>query len=104
MKPNIACCFDTWSDKNVFLAHGKLGIAKKCVLFSQWSLSFLQCFVPFAGGTVVKKTKMGQLIFSFKRAAFGGNASLQPADPSIALLLEHPTAACPRSVIHVGQK
>ena len=39
-----------------------------------------------------------------EETAFGGNASLQPADPSIADFLEHLTAACPRSVTHSGQK
>ena len=39
-----------------------------------------------------------------EKPAFGGNASLQLADPSLTHFLEHPTAACPRSVIHAGQK
>ena len=37
-------------------------------------------------------------------AAFGGNASLSLADPCLAHVLKHPTAACPRSAIHGGQK
>ena len=37
-----------------------------------------------------------------EKAAFGGDASLQPADPSHAHLLEHRTTACSRSVIHAG--
>ena len=39
----------------------------------------------------------------FKKAAQGGNAGLWPADPSLAHSLEHPTAACQRSVIHADQ-
>ena len=39
-----------------------------------------------------------------RKNAFGGHASLQPADPSIDHLFEHPTAACPRPMIHTGQK
>ena len=39
-----------------------------------------------------------------EETAFGGHASLEPADPSIADFLEHITAACPRSVIHASQK
>ena len=39
-----------------------------------------------------------------EETAFGGHASLWPADPSIADFLEHLTAACPRPVIHAGQK
>ena len=39
-----------------------------------------------------------------EETAFGGHASLQPADPRIADFLEHLTAACPRPVIHAGQK
>ena len=39
---------------------------------------------------------------SFKEAAFGGRASLQPADLSIAHFREHPTAVSPRSLMHVG--
>ena len=39
-----------------------------------------------------------------EETAFGGHASLEPADPSIADFLEHLTAACPRSVRHAGQK
>ena len=39
-----------------------------------------------------------------EETAFGGNASLEPADPSTADLFEHPTAACPLPVIHAGQK
>ena len=36
--------------------------------------------------------------------AFGGNAGFKPADPNIAHFFEHPTAACPRRMIHAGQK
>ena len=39
-----------------------------------------------------------------EETAFGGNASLEPADPSIADFLEHLTAACPCPVVHAGQK
>ena len=39
-----------------------------------------------------------------EETAFGGHASLQPADPSIGDFLEHLTAACPIPVIHAGQK
>ena len=39
-----------------------------------------------------------------EETAFGGHASIQSADPSIADFLEHLTAACPRPVIHAGQK
>ena len=38
-----------------------------------------------------------------KKAAFGGHASLRPADPC-SRLLEHPTAVCPRPTIHGGSK
>ena len=39
-----------------------------------------------------------------KKNVFFGIASLQPGDPGIANFLGHPTAACPRSVKHAGQK
>ena len=39
-----------------------------------------------------------------EKTAFGGHASLWPADPSNTHLLEHPTTACPRPVTHAGQK
>ena len=39
-----------------------------------------------------------------EKTAFGGHASLQPADPRGTDLFEHPTAACPRSVRHAGCK
>ena len=44
---------------------------------------------------------MLSLRITVKNAAFGGNASPQPADASIAHFLEDPTATCPRSA---GQK
>ena len=39
-----------------------------------------------------------------EETAFGGHASLEPADPSIADVLEHHTPASPRPMIHAGQK
>ena len=38
------------------------------------------------------------------KTAFGDNASLELADPCLAHFLEHPTATCPRLMIHAGQK
>ena len=39
-----------------------------------------------------------------EETAFGGHASLQHADPSIADFLEHLTAACLCFVMHAGRK
>ena len=39
-----------------------------------------------------------------EKTAFGGHASLQPADPCSTDLSAHPAAACPRPMIHAGQK
>ena len=38
------------------------------------------------------------------KTAFGDNANLELADPCLAHFVEHPTATCPRLVIHAGQK
>ena len=39
-----------------------------------------------------------------EETAFGGHASLEPADPSSAVFLERLMAACPLPVMHAGQK
>ena len=60
----------------------------------------LTCFgaVPLSG---TMRSAMSVLL---EETAFGGHASLQPADPSIADVLEHLTAAWQRPVIHAGHK
>ena len=73
-----------------------------CLWIVQWSVSgvLMMCFLRCAF-----ERQCCELSRSlFKKAAFGGNAILEPADPSIADFLEHLTAAYPCSVIHTGQK
>ena len=52
------------------------------------------CAVSLSG---TMRSVMSMLL---KGTAFGGQASLQPADLSSTHLIEHPTAACPRPMTH----
>ena len=56
------------------------------------------CVVSF-GGTM--RSAMSVLL---EKTAFGGNASLQLADPGSAHFLEHPTTACPRRATLAASK
>ena len=56
------------------------------------------CVVSF-GGTM--RSAMSVLL---EKTAFGGNASLQLADPGSAHILEHPTTACPRRATLAASK
>ena len=49
-------------------------------------------------------TMRSALSVLLERPAVGDNASLQPAGPCIANVLDYPTAACPHSVIHAHHK
>ena len=61
---------------------------------------FMTCF----GAVSLSGTMRSAMSVLLEETAFGGHASLEPADPSIADVLEHHTAACPRPLIHAGQK
>ena len=60
----------------------------------------MTCF----GAVSLSGTMRSAMSVLLEETAFGGHASLKPADPSIADVLEHHTAACPRPMIHAGQK
>ena len=61
---------------------------------------FMTCFFAVSSSGTMRSAMSALL----QETAFGGHASLMPADPSLADFLEHLTAACPRPMIHAGQK
>ena len=89
---------EPFSERQVLSVSVVLSACRECHGVSNDVLNDLFCAVSLSG------TMQCAVSVLLEKTAFGENASLNLADPCLAIFLEHPTAACPRSVIHAGQK
>ena len=75
-----------------------------CCLSVEGAMVCQMRFYHMCCAVSVSGTIRSAIAVPLEKPACGGNASLWPADPSLAHRLERPTAACPRSVRHANQK